>query len=293
MNEIDHFLPSSLKFEPSLDDTSEVLDKAMSSRKRKREVNEGSSERDLMVKQPKYFKPSELSIRFNKLLDKIIDCLQCYEVPRLITKFNVLMADHAAKIPFFPQKLLLKLHKCETVEDLLLKLSPYISWQRMHVLQLVVEASNCVEAKKLLANFKSKINKTRSVKEYGFPPPSKRIVPAQNSSEALISTKSATDDMSLHDANNIRKAIADSTGIQEYSVELTSTQSGSIILYWLVIRSVIGLIIEGVHNNLSLFYNMGIVEVCVNPGIVITTIPGVRVRSLSYLTGFPTEIEVI
>ena len=264
----------------------------MSSRKRKREANEGSYGRDLTAKQPKYFKPSQLSIHFNELLDKIIDCLQCYEVSRLITKFNVLMADHAAKIPFFPQKLLRKLRKCNTVEDLLLKLSPYISWKRMHVLHLVVEASGCVEAKKLLANFKSKINETHSVKEYGFPPPSRRIVPTQNSSEALISTMSVTDDMSLHDANNIRKAIADSTGIEEYSIELTSTQSGSIILYWLVIRSVIGLIIEGVHNNLNLFYNMGIVEVCIDPDIVITTIPGVRVRSLSYLTGFPTEIEV-
>lgn len=289
MNEIDHFLPSSLKYESSSDDMSQVK----LSCKRKREVNEGSCERDLMAKQPKYFKPSELSIHFNELLEKIKDCLQCYEVPKLITKFNVLMADHAAKIPFFPQKLLHKLHKCKAVEDLLLKLSPYISWQRMHVLQLVVEASGCVEAKKLLVNFKSKINEARSVKEYSFPPPSRRIIPAQNSSETLISTMSVTDDMSLHDANNIRKAIADSTGVEEYSVELASTQSGSIILYWLVIRSVIGLIIEGVHNNLSLFYNMGIVEVCIDPSIVITTVPGVRVGSLSYLTGFPTEIEVI
>ena len=276
-----------MKLESSLNDASQVLDQVTSSRKRKRE--------DSTVQQSKYFKPSELSIQFNDLLDKIVACIQYCKVPiaRLITHFNILMADHASKIPFFPQELLHDLHECEEVDDLLLKLSPYISWQRMHVLHLVVEASKSVEARKLLADFKSKINETRSVKEYDFPPPSKKIIPSPNSPEALISTKSISDDMSLQEANKITKALADSTGVEEHSFELTSTQSSSVILYWLVLRSVLGLIIEGVNNNLSLLYNMGIVEVCIDPGIVITTVPGVRVRSLSYLTGVPTEIEVI
>ena len=276
---------------PSLksNNTSEVSDKVTSSRKRKREDD---NEKDLMTQLSKHFRPSELSIHFNELLDKMIDCLQRCEVPRLITKFNVLMADHAVKIPFFPQELLHKLYECETVEDLLLKLSPYISWQRMHILQLVVEASNCVEAKELLSNFKSEINETLSIKQYRLPPPSKRIVPAQDSPEALISTKCATDDMTLQDANKISKALADSTGTNEHCFELTSMTTGSIILYWLVIRSVIELVIEGVYSNRSVFYSMGIVEVCIDPGIVITTLPSVRVGSLSYLTGPPTEIEV-
>ena len=284
MNEIDNFLPS-LKW----NNTSEVSDEATSSRKRKRENDD---EKDLMAQRSEHFKPSELSVHFVELLDEITDCLQSCEVPRLITKFNVLMADHAARIPFFPQKLLHKLYKCKTVEDLLLKLSPYISWQRMHILQLVVEASKCGKAKKLLSNFKSKMNETLSIKQYSFPPPSKRIIPAQDSSEAMISTKSVTDDMTLQDANKITKALADSTGTNEHCFELTSTTPGSIILYWLVIRSVIGLVIEGVYSNRSMFYSMGVVEVCIDPGIVITTMPSVRVGSLSYLTGFPTEIEV-
>lgn len=296
MNEIDHFLPSSMKFESSLDDTvtSQVTDEPISSRKRKREViSHGSCNEGSTTQQSKYFKPSELSIQFNHLLDEIIDCLQRYEVPmaRLITKFNVLMADHASKIPFFPQKILDELFKCKTVEDLFLELSPYISWQRMHVLQLVVDASRCQEAKKLLADFKSKINVSRSVLEY-IGPPSKRKVPAHNSSEALFCTKSITDHASLHDTNVITKAVADSTGVEECCFELTGAKNGSIILYWLVVRSVIGLVIKGIHDNLSLFYNMGIVEICIDPGIVITTVPNVRVRSLAYLTGLPTKIEV-
>jgi len=203
------------------------------------------------------------------------------------------MADHASKILFFPERVLCKLHKCKTVEDLFLKLSPYISWQRLHVLQLVVDASKCEEAKKLLSDFKSKVDESHSVMEYDFGRPSKRIIPAENSSEALFCTKSVKDNMSLHDSNEIKKAIADSTGVEEYSFELTATEKGSIILYWLVVRNVIGLIIEGVHKNLSRFYNMGIVEVCIDPNISITTVPGVRVGSLSYLTGPPSEIKVI
>ena len=125
MNEVVYFLPS-LKFESSLDNVPESLDKHMLSRKRKREeTNQESCKQDLTVSdplQPKRFKPSELSIQFNELLDKLIDCLECCEVPRLITKFNVLMADHASKILFFPERVLCKLHKCKTVEDLFLKL---------------------------------------------------------------------------------------------------------------------------------------------------------------------------
>lgn len=269
------------------------MHKSTSSRKRKiEELKEPFCKGDMIVQHSKCFIPSELSVRFAELLDKLQDCLQHYEVARLVTKFNVLMADHASKIPFFPQKLLNKLHKCETVEDLFLKLSPYLSWQRLHVLQLVVDAAKCEEAKKLLENFKSKIDETCSVNGYNFGPPSKRIVPAENSSEALVCTKSLRDDMSLHGANTIKRALADSTGVEEHSFELTATQSGSTILYWLVLRSVIGLIIEGVYNNLSQFYSMGIVEVCIDPGIIITTVSGLRTRSLSYLTGLPTEREV-
>ena len=276
------FLSSSLKYECSLDDTSQVMHESTSSRKRKREELQHSE----------CFKPSELSVCFAELMDDLMDCLRCCEVAKLITKFNVLMADHASKIPFFPHKVLHKLYRCKTVEDLFLKLSPYLSWQHLHILQLLVDASKCEEAKKLLENFISKVDETRPVMEYNFGRASKRIVPAESSSDALVCAKSIKDDMSLHDANVIKRALADSTGVEEHSVQLIATQPGSIILYWLVLRSVIGLIIEGVFNNLSLFYNMGIVEVCIDPSIVITTVPGLRTRSLSYLTGLPTEIEV-
>ena len=53
--------------------------------------------------------------------------------------------------------------------------------------------------------------------EYNFGPTSKRIVPAESSAEALVCTKSITDDMSLHDANVIKRTLADSTGVEEYS----------------------------------------------------------------------------
>lgn len=244
------------------------------------------------LQQSKYFDPSELPKHFGKLFDGIMDCLQHEEIPRLITKFNVLMADHASKIRFFPQKLLDALCECETIEELFLKLSPYMTWQRLHVLQLLVEASTSKQARKLLADFRSKIDKTRSVKEYFGPTVSKKIAPARNSSEALFCTKSLEDDMSLGNADKIQMALADSTGVEEHCFELTGMQKSSVILYWLVLRSVIGLIIEGVRDNLSQFYNMGIVEVCVYPDTIITTIPDVRVRSLSYLTGLPTEMEV-
>lgn len=285
MNEIVYFLPS-MKFESNLDDTLEASDEPVSSRKRKREERQS----ELTVSDPQQ-SVYELSRQFADLLDELVDCLHCCEVPMLITKFNVLMADHASKIPFFPKKVLQRLYKCKTVEELFLELSPYISWQRLHVLQLVVDASKCEKAKELLANFKSKIDESRSIMEY-IGPPSKRIVPARNSSEALFCTKSVRDNMSLDDSNKIKKAIADSTGVEEYSIELTATQNGSIILYWLVVRSVIGLVIDGVHKNLTHFYNLGIVEVCIDPGIVITTVPDLRVRSLAYLTGLPTEIQV-
>ena len=286
-----HFLPS-LKCETNLGETSQVMHESTSSRKRKREELNEPFCKEQTVQYSKCFKPAELSVRFVELLDELIDCLQHYKVARLVTKFNVLMADHASKIPFFPQKVLNKLHKCKTVEDLFVKLAPYLSWQSLHVLQLVVDASNCEEAKELLENFKSKIDDSCLVVEYNFGPPSKRIVPAENSSEALVCTKIMRDDISLHDANTIQRELADCTGVKEHSFELTATQRSSTILYWLVLRSVIGLIIEGVYNNLSRFYSMGIVEVCIDPGIVITTVSGLRTRSLSYLTGLPTEREV-
>ena len=104
------------------------MHESTSSHKRKREeLKERFCKRDETVQHSKRFNPSELSVHFGELLDKLQDCLQHYEVARFVTKFNVLMADHALKIPFFPQKLLDKLHKCETVEDLFLKFSPYLS----------------------------------------------------------------------------------------------------------------------------------------------------------------------
>jgi len=243
--------------------------------------------------QSKLFQSDELLAEFLKVLDKIMDCMQSCNVSRLITNFNIYMASHTARIPFFPMNLMDKIQECKEVDELFQQLSPYISWQRMHVLQLLVDASKIKEAQSLLAEFKAKIDESRQFIECsGINHPSSKIIPSQDSSEALITTKFSQDTLSLSDVNEHRKELADSTSTEECVFEPVATQKGCIIIYWLVIRSVLGLIIDGVRNNLPRLYAMGIIEVSIDPDVTITTVPGLRIRSLSYLTNPPTSIQV-
>ena len=243
--------------------------------------------------QSKFFQPDELSTEFVNVLDKIMDCLQSCKVSRLITNFNVFMASHAARIPFFPMKLLDKIQHCKEVDELFQQLSPFFSWQRMHVLQLLVDASKNKEADRLLAEFKAKIDKSRPFIECaGINHPSNRVVPSQDGPEALITTKYSQDNMSLSSVDECRKELADSSGTEECVFEPVATQKGCIIIYWLVMRSVLGMIIDGVRNNVLRLYALGIIEVSIDPDVTITTVPGLRIRTLSYLTNPPTSIQV-
>ena len=243
--------------------------------------------------QSNFFQPDELSTEFVKVLDRIMDCLQSCRVSRLITNFNVFMASHTARVPFFPKDMMVKIQECKNIDELFKQLSPYISWQRLHVLQLLVDASKCKEAQRLLAELKAKIDKNRQFTECaGINHPSNRIVPSQNSLEALITTKCSQDNVSLSDVDELRKELADSSSTEESVFEPVATQEGCTIIYWLVIRSVLGLIINGVRNNLPRLYAIGIIEVSVDPDVTITTVPGLRIRSLAYLTEPPTSIQV-
>ena len=63
----------------------------------------------------------------------------------------------------------------------------------------------------------------------------------------------------------------------------------SSIFYWLLPKSVVASFEENIRNNLDDLYDQGILEISLDPNIVITTGRKLRVRSLAYLTKLPPQ----
>ena len=78
--------------------------------------------------------------------------------------------------------------------------------------------------------------------------------------------------------------MAEKGNVSSKAFDLQATNPGSSILYWLLPKSVVKSFEENIHNNLDYLYDQGILEISLDPNIVITTGRKLRVHSLAYLT---------
>ena len=235
----------------------------------------------------RHTKLSDVDKKFRLTVRSIKKHLEHCDVQDLITDFNISAND----IPYFSDKVKKQLHKCETIKDLFVRLSPYISWHKRDVLRVLVEVSDCEAAVDELNGFEEWLDTSQPIMSYPIPQASSSICPDPNSDITMVTMKANKDlrAVTYKDVEQYQDIIAQVGKVSSKAFDLQATNPGSSILYWLLPKCVVKSFEENIRNNLDYLYDQGIVEVSFDPNIVITTGSKLRIRSLSYLTKIPPK----
>ena len=224
--------------------------------------------------------------QFRKAVQLIRSHLQKCDVQKLIIDFNRIIND----TPYITDKVKSQLLKCKTIEDLFVRLSPYISWCKYDVLQHLVEVSGCEDAVDELNKFETQVDTSQSIVLYPLSQPSSSICPDLEKDITMIAVKLNKDlrTVTYDDIERFQNTFAQMGGTNRNALDLQSFVGGSSILYWLIPRNTVTSFEQNIRSNLDHLYNQGIKEILLDPNIVITTGRDVRIRSLSHLT-LPTK----
>lgn len=229
---------------------------------------------------------------FRQTVKKIREHFKRCDVKELIINFNM----SAESIPSITVKTKETLRDCNTEQDLFLNLSPYITWCKRDVLQTLVEVSDIKEAKIELQNFESQVDPNWLINDLPLPTASPTICPdTQTSGMTLVAvtTKKDLNTLTLRNVEDLQETVAQCGGISKEALDLQAKHTGSSVLYWLLPQMMVKKFEENIRRNLTYLYNEGIVEIALDPNIVITTGPHLRIRALSYLTKPPPTSEEI
>ena len=213
---------------------------------------------------------------------------QC-NLEELVTNFN--MVVNRKKFPNFKDRVKEKLYRCKTVDSLFARISPFFDWKNRGILKALVEVSDCPEAVAELKQFEAQLDYDQPAINLPIPPPSSDICPDPESDAAIVSVKSREElrKTTLRDVDVMEDTIAQAGGINRENLDLQAENPGSSIFYWLLPKSVIRSFEENIRSNLDYLYDQGILEISLDPNIVITTGRKLRVRSLAYLTKLPAQ----
>ena len=243
---------------------------------------------------PRVMTPSHSSVKpiekiFQTTVSNIKKHLRQCDVHDLITNFN--MVVNKKKFPNFKDRVKEKLYKCKTISELFARISPFFTWENRGVLEALVEVSECPEAVAELKQFEAQLDYSQPAINFPIPSPSSDICPDPESDVVIVSAKSNRDlkDSTLTDLDHMKDTIVQAGGTSKENLELQAKNPGSSILYWLLPKSAIKSFEENIRSNLKYLYDQGILEISLDPNIVITTGHKLRVRSLAYLTKLPTQ----
>jgi len=236
---------------------------------------------------PPYTDVKNIQKAFQITVKNIRNHLGRCDVQELVINFNMVVDKE--KFPYFTDRVKQKLYRCKTIGDLFARISPFISWKKREVLRELVEVSECKEAVAELDQFEAQLDYNQLITEFPIPAPSNSICPDPNSNAMIVSVKANQDlkKTSLGGVYQLEETIARTGGVRRKDLELQAKNPGSSILYWLMPRSMEKSFEANIRSNLDYLYNQGIVEISLDPNIVITTGRKLRVRSLAYLTKLP------
>jgi len=233
---------------------------------------------------------NDVEHQFRLTVRKIKGHLQHCNVQDLIIDFNVI-ADKK-RIPYLKHRVREKLYKCKTVGDLFARLSPFISLWKRDILRVLVDVSGIKKAVDELNEFEDRwLNREASINDYPLRPASHSICPDSGGDVTMI-TMRANDDLNnvtFGQTEHFQNVIADKGGVANEDLELQAKNTGSSILYWLIPKDVIVTFEQHIRKHLDFLYEQGIIEISIDPNIVITTGRKLRVRSLAYLTKVPEK----
>ena len=229
--------------------------------------------------------PESVITKFLNIKAQLDKLLQSCDLIPITNKCTSLLASEGHKIPLFPTDCTEELKRIEHFHELLVKLSPFITWDNHSILNTIAETSNIPDAVTLLTQFDDRIDVNQPLTRFPILAPSHTMVPYDNSTHTILAVKLDIDldDCTLQDVIDVRLLIQDQCNLTSYCFNLLAVaKSNNVTIYWMVPKNIIHLITINVVKFQNCFYEKGILELSIYPGIVLCTGNVLKVGSLSF-----------
>ena len=229
--------------------------------------------------------PESVITKFLNIKAQLDKLLQSCDLIPITDKCTSLLASEGHKIPLFPTDYTEKLKRIEHFHELLLKLSPFITWDNHSILNTIAETSNISHTITLLTQFDDRIDVNQSLTRFPIPTPSHTMIPYDNSTHTILAVKLDInlDDCTLQDVIDVRLLIQDQCNLTSFCFNLLAVaKSNNVTVYWMMPKNITHLITVNAVKFQNYFYEKGILELSIYPGIVHCTGNVLKVGSLSF-----------
>ena len=249
-----------------------VVDRQSSGTPSQSTSTEGSDEFITFVDQPEAFLAARtVHLKFLQLLCQLKQELKGYNLKSFLTACNKLTANasHLKAIPLIPSKYLEDLDDAET-GNIFGRLSFLWTWNDHSILRALLEACDCQDGIRMLDEFESQIDANQPMESFPIPPPSVKMAPSSSSTYTVLSIRCEQDELtSLKHVNDVARVMTELCKISPHALQLLAAKSAPLMLYWVIPKSVVHLISNGVNKHLNFFEEKGLTEISIYPNVIL------------------------
>ena len=261
---------------------------------------EESDEEVSIACQPKLFLAAKtVHLRFLKLTSQLKHMLKDYDPRGFLKACRKLNASvsHPEKIPLVPLEYLEDLKDADT-SKIFGRLSLLWTWNNHSILKALLEVCNCQDGIKMLDEFESQIDTNQPMELFPIPPPSAKMAPFLSSAYTLLFISKTHDQgelVPLLYVNDIVTIMVEKFGISLHALQLLAGQAKSpLTLYWLIPKSVVLLIHNGVNEHLNFLKENGFTNIVIYPSVVLFTANNLELGPYAMLDSQPhLEVSII
>ena len=146
------------------------------------------------------------------------------------------------------------------------------TWNNHSILRALLEACSCQDGIKMLDDFESQIDTNQPLELFPIPPPSMKIAPSLSSGCTVLSIReeySRDEPVPLQYVHDVARIMIEKLNISSHALQLLAARSNPLMLYWMIPKSVVPLISEGVNEHLDFLKENGLSEIAIYPNTIL------------------------
>ena len=214
-------------------------------------------------------------LKYLDLFDSLVELLQCLNRNEIINVLSDITASDIPGINYFTTDFIEKLRECTTTTTSLLKiLFPYTNWYDHSIIRKLVEACDCPEGVKLLDEFDSQIDVSLPFIEYPILVPSNLMTPDESSTHTVMVVKcmQSLSSLLLKHIGVVKSLMINKLNIVKHACTLLAVADhSSAVFFWLIPRSVVSTIINGIQEHSGDLLQHGLTELTIYPNFSFLT----------------------
>ena len=244
------------------------------------------------VCQPEVFLAAKTAhLKFLSLTTKLRQKLKTYDPKRFLATCNKLRAS-ASNL----EVISLQAYEDLDNDEVFRRPSFMWTWNDHSILRSLLEACDCQDGITMLDDFESQIDTNLPLELFPIPPPSMKMAPSLSSAFTVLSIRSEQykDELApLQYVNDVATIMIEKFGISSHALQLLAARANPLMLYWMILKSIVPLIIEGVNKYLDFFLKeMRFSEIAIYPNTILFAVDNLSHGSFALLSSQP-QVTII